>query len=91
MSLSLHGYGVLYLLMCVLHSIVRTVGFLSIIKRHVGYVNLSLKVKGMADLVQLNCFPEKLSGEGMHFRRHGELPYHGKRGKFSRQQHKTTL
>lgn len=44
-SLSLHGYGVLYLLMCMLHSIVRTVGFLCIIKRHVGHRALSLKVQ----------------------------------------------
>ncbi len=36
-SLSLHGYGVLYLLVCMLHSIVCTIGLLCVIKRHVGY------------------------------------------------------
>lgn len=84
MSFSLHGYGVLYLLMCMLHSIVRTVGLLCVIKRHVGY-----GFEGTEDggLPQLNCFPEQLSSEGMH----GALPHHGEQGTFSRQQHKTTL
>ncbi len=79
-SLSLHGYGVLYLLVCMLHSIVCTIGLLCVIKRHVGY---GFGFEGTED----GGFPEQLSSEGMH----GALPHHGKHGKFSRQQHKTTL